>query len=102
MSQATSKPSSWIIITDQQQTSTVAPELHRLEKGIITESTISVMLFPLAINMLVKFAMLEGRGTKTKSFIGQPLIRAFMDDLTVRTVSVPVVCADGSSRAWRG
>lgn len=60
------------------------------------------MLFPLAINILVKFAELECRGTKTKFLIGQPLIRAFMDDLTVRTVSVPVVCADGSFRAWRG
>lgn len=42
---------------------------HRLEKGIITSCTISVILFALAMNMIVK--------------------SAFMDDLTVTTTSVP-------------
>ncbi|XP_073731592.1 uncharacterized protein [Misgurnus anguillicaudatus] len=62
---------------------------HRLEKGIITGCTISVILFALAMNMLVKSAEVECRGPITKSGIRQPPIRAFMDDLTVTTTSVP-------------
>lgn len=64
---------------------TVTPELHRLEKGIITGCTISVMLFPLAMSMLVKSAAPECRGPKTKSGICQPLIREIMDVQIVRT-----------------
>ncbi|XP_030281784.1 uncharacterized protein LOC115586678 [Sparus aurata] len=68
---------------------TVTSEHHRLEKGIITGCTISVILFALAMNMLVKSAELVCRGPKTKSGIRQPPIRAFMDNLTVTTVSAP-------------
>lgn len=68
---------------------TVTTGWHRLEKGIITECTISVILFDLAMNMLVKSAEPECRGPKSKSGIRQPPIRAFMDDLTTTTVSVP-------------
>lgn len=64
-------------------------EWHRLEMGIITGCTISVILFALAMNMLVKSAEPECRGLKSKSGIRQPPIRAFMDDLTVTTESVP-------------
>ena len=46
------------------------------------------MLFALAMNMLVKSAEPKCRGPKTKSGIHRPPIRAFMDDLTVTTVSV--------------
>lgn len=53
---------------------------HRLEKGIITGCTISVTLFAMAMNMLVKSAEVECRGPLTKSGIRQPPIRAFMDD----------------------
>ncbi|XP_075313231.1 uncharacterized protein LOC142373743 [Odontesthes bonariensis] len=67
----------------------VTSERHRLEKGIITGCTISVTLFALAMNMLVKSAEPECRGPITKSGIRQPPIRAFMDDLTVTTTSVP-------------
>lgn len=67
----------------------VTSEHHRLEKGIITGCTVSVILFSLAMNMLVKSAEPECRGPKTKSGIRQPPIRAFMDDLTVTTESVP-------------
>ncbi|XP_053170226.1 uncharacterized protein LOC128354001 [Scomber japonicus] len=67
----------------------VTSERHRLEKGIITGCTISVILFALAMNMLVKSAEPECRGPTTKSGIRQPPIRAFMDDLTVTTTSVP-------------
>lgn len=61
---------------------------HRLEKGIITGCTISVALFALAMNMLVKAPEVECRGPKSSSGIRQPPIRAFMDDLTVTTTSV--------------
>lgn len=62
---------------------------NRLEKGIITGCTISVILLPLAMTTLVKSAELECRGPKTKSRIRQPHIRAFMDDRTVTIVSFP-------------
>lgn len=67
----------------------VTSERHHLEKGIITGCTVSVILFSLAMNMLVKSAEPECRGPKTKSGIRHPPIRAFMDDLTVTTVAVP-------------
>lgn len=57
--------------------------------GIITGCTISVILFALAMNMLVKSAEPGCRGPKSMSGIRQPPIRAFMDDLTVTTESVP-------------
>ena len=41
------------------------------------------------MNMLVKSAEVECRGPITKSGVKQPPIRAFMDDLTVTTMSVP-------------
>ncbi|KAK0134731.1 Retrovirus-related Pol polyprotein from type-2 retrotransposable element R2DM [Merluccius polli] len=64
-------------------------EWHSLEVRIITGCTISVILFALAMNMLLKSAETECRGPKTKSGIRQQPIRAFMDDLTVTTESVP-------------
>lgn len=64
-------------------------EWHRLEVGIITGCTISVILFALAMNMLVKSAELECRGPKSNTGTRQPPILAFMDDLTVTTESVP-------------
>lgn len=57
-------------------------EWHRLEKGIITGCTISVIIFGLAMYMLVKAAEVECRGPLSKSGIQQSPIRAFMDDLT--------------------
>ncbi|XP_067296477.1 uncharacterized protein [Pseudorasbora parva] len=67
----------------------VTSSWHQLEKGIITGCTISVSLFSLAMNMIVKSAEVECRGPKSKSGTRQPPIRAFMDDLTVMTTSVP-------------
>ncbi|GAA6088617.1 uncharacterized protein LOC109140547 [Tachysurus ichikawai] len=67
----------------------ITSEWHRLEVGIITGCTISVILFALAMNMLVKSAEPECRGPKSKTAIWQPPIRAFMDDLTVTVESVP-------------
>ncbi|KAK0134264.1 Zinc finger BED domain-containing protein 4 [Merluccius polli] len=61
----------------------------QVEIGIITGCTISVTLFSLAMNMLTKSAEPECRGPRTNSGQRQPPIRAFMDDLTVMTESVP-------------
>ena len=71
-------------ITSGVQTS----DWHRLERGIITGCTISVILFALAMNMLVKSAEVECRGPKMKSGVRQPPIRAYMDDMTITTSSV--------------
>lgn len=67
----------------------VTSDWHRLERGIITECTISVILFALAMNMVVKAVEVECRGPLSKSGTRQPPIRAFMDDLTATTTSVP-------------
>lgn len=68
---------------------TVLSTFHRLEKGIITSCTVSVILFDLAMNMLVKSGEVKCRGPLTRTGVGQPPIRAFMDNLTVTTTSVP-------------
>lgn len=68
---------------------TVTSAWQRLEKGIITGCTISVPLFALAMNMIVKSAEVECRGPMSRSGTWQPPIRAFMDDLTVTAASVP-------------
>lgn len=57
--------------------------------GIITGCNISGTLFALAMNMLVKAAETECQGPLSRSGVWQPPIRAFMDDLTVTTTSVP-------------
>ena len=63
-------------------------EWHTLEKGIITGCTMSMVLFLLATNMLVKAAEVKCRGPLSKSGVRQPLIRAYTDDLTVTTTSI--------------
>ncbi len=45
---------------------------HHLEKGIIISCTISVSLFSLAMNMIVKSAEVECRGPKSRSGTQQP------------------------------
>lgn len=47
---------------------------HHLEKGIVTGCTISVTLFALAMNMLVKAAVVECRGPLSRSGMRQPPI----------------------------
>ena len=58
---------------------------QRLEKGIPTGCTISVILFAAAMNLIMKAAEKECRGPKMKSGIRQPPGRAFMDDMTITT-----------------
>lgn len=70
-------------------TGPVTSDWCRLEVGIITGCTISVRLFSLAVNMLVKSAEPECQVPKSRSGICQPPIQAFMDDLTITMESVP-------------
>ncbi|XP_053389443.1 uncharacterized protein LOC128552430 [Mercenaria mercenaria] len=57
----------------------------QLEKGIVTGCTISVVLFVMGMNMIIKAAERESRGPKTSSGISLPSNRGFMDDMTVTT-----------------
>ena len=59
--------------------------MQRLEKGIITGDTISVILFSSAMNVMVKSADKEYKELVMKSGIRQPTAKAFMDDLTIIT-----------------
>ena len=61
---------------------------HRLERGVITGCTISVILFTIVFNMLIKSTEVECRGPLMKTGVRQPPIRAYIDDLTVTTASV--------------
>lgn len=61
---------------------------QRLEVGIVTGCTISVILFAAAMNLVVKSAEKASRGPKMKSGVRQPPTRAFMDDMTVTAKSV--------------
>ncbi|XP_056314571.1 uncharacterized protein LOC130229674 [Danio aesculapii] len=64
-------------------------EWQRLEVGIVTGCTISVILFSAAINLLVKSAEKLRRGAILANGKQQVPIRAFMDDLTIMAKSVP-------------
>ncbi|XP_045174487.2 uncharacterized protein LOC123535800 [Mercenaria mercenaria] len=59
----------------------------QLQKGIVTGCTISVILFVMGMNMILKAAERETRGPKTSSGIRLPSNRGFMDDMTVTTES---------------
>ena len=56
-----------------------------LEKGIVTGCTISVILFVMGMNMILKAAERETRGPKTNAGIRLPANRGFMNDLTITT-----------------
>ena len=58
-----------------------------LERGIVTGCTISVILFVMGMNLIIKSAERETRGPKTESGIRLPANRGFMDDLTISTES---------------
>ncbi|XP_052281123.1 uncharacterized protein LOC127878636 [Dreissena polymorpha] len=59
----------------------------RLEKGIVTGCTISVVLFVMGMNLIINAAKRETRGPMTTSGIYLPSNRGFMDDLTVTTTT---------------
>ena len=60
-------------------------EWQRVEKGIITGCTLSVILFTLAMTMLVASAKRETKGPRTESGQQQENARLFMDDITTAT-----------------
>jgi hypothetical protein len=61
---------------------------QRLEVGIVTGCTISVILFAAAMNLLVKSAEKKSRGPVMVTGVKQPPTRAFMDDMTITTKTV--------------
>ena len=60
-------------------------EWQKVEKGIITGCTLSVILFALAMTMLVMSAKEETKGPKTLSGQRQVNASLFMDDIATRT-----------------
>ena len=62
---------------------------QRLEVGIVTGCTISVVLFSAAMNLIVKSAEKMSRGPVLATGVRQPPTRAFMDDMTITAKSVP-------------
>ena len=58
---------------------------QRVEKGIITGCTLSVILFALSMTMLVMSAKDETKGPKTSSGQRQVSTSLFMDDIATRT-----------------
>ncbi|KAG1925127.1 hypothetical protein F2P79_025744 [Pimephales promelas] len=56
-----------------------------LQKGIPTGCTISPILFVMGMNLLVGAAEGVTRGPTLESGISQPVLRAFMDDITITT-----------------
>ncbi|XP_052093724.1 uncharacterized protein LOC127729844 [Mytilus californianus] len=61
---------------------------QRLEVGILTGCTVSVVLFAAAMNLILKSVEKPSRGPLMSSGIRQPPIRAFMDDMTVTAKTV--------------
>ena len=60
-------------------------EWQKVEKGIITGCTISVILFALSMTMVVMSAKEETKGPKTRSGQRQVNASLFMDDIATRT-----------------
>ena len=63
-------------------------EFQKIEKGIITGCTLSVILFALTMTMLVSSVKGETKGPKTVSGQQQEHTRLFMDDLATTTSTV--------------
>ena len=61
---------------------------NQLERSVITGCTISMILFTLTFNILIKSAEVEYRGPIMKTGVHQLPIRDYIDDLTVTTTSV--------------
>ncbi|GAA6111895.1 uncharacterized protein LOC122132692 [Tachysurus ichikawai] len=55
------------------------------EKGIVPGCTISPILFIMGMNLIISVVSTKSRGPKTATGCQHPVIRAFMDDLTVIT-----------------
>ena len=61
---------------------------QRLEVGIVTGCTISVILFSGAMNLLMKSVEKYTRGPMSRTGISQPPTRGFMDDMTITCKTV--------------
>ena len=59
----------------------------KLEKGIVTGCTISVVLFVMAMYLIREGGKRETKGPLSSSNIRQPSSRGFMDDLTITTTT---------------
>ena len=68
-------------------TRTFTTDWQKLEVGIVTGCTISVVLFSAAMNLIVKSVEKESRGPRSRSGMIQPPTRAFMDDMTITAKS---------------
>ena len=55
----------------------------KMEKGIVTGCTISVVLFVMAMNLIIEGGKRETKVPLSSSNIRQPSSRGFMDDLTI-------------------
>ena len=66
-------------------TESFTTEFLKLEKGIITGCTLSVILFALTMTMLVLSAHRETKGPTTESGQQQVTTRLFMDDISTTT-----------------
>ena len=77
---------------------------QKLEKGIVTGCTISVVLFIMAMNLIIEAGQRETRGPLSNTNIRQPPSRGFMDDLTITTPSIIqarwILTALGDTVAW--
>ena len=62
---------------------------QKLEKGIITGCTLSVILFALSMSWLVESVRDETKGPLSSSGQRQANSRLFMDDITTTTETVP-------------
>lgn len=69
-----------------------------LQKGIPTGCIISPILFIMGMNLLISAAEGITQGPKLESGIVQPVLQAFIDDITVRTVTH--VQARGYWKRW--
>ena len=70
-------------------TSKFTTDWQRVEKGIITGCTLSVMLFALTMSWLVESVRGAAKGPKTSSGQMQANSRLFMDDITTIVETVP-------------
>ena len=62
---------------------------QKVERGIITGCTLSVVLFALTMSWLIASVKKETKGPKTSSGQRQCNSRLFMDDITTTTETVP-------------
>ena len=81
-------------------------EWQRLEKGIITGCTLSVILFALTMSWLVESNKKVTKGPKTSSGQRQANSRLFMDDIASTTETVPqtryLLSSTDSKLKWAG